>query len=66
VTVNVKPSRPFGPFDRCPTPANFYGSQLIADLSYPIPSESAGVVKTMNGARVGDLFMSLIHTCETQ
>jgi transposase len=36
----------------------------MADLSYPIPSESAGVVKTMNGARVGDLFMSLIHTCE--
>jgi transposase len=28
------------------------------------PRKNALFYKTMNGARVGDLFMSLIHTCE--
>ena len=34
------------------------------DCERGLPRKNALFYKTQNGARVGDLFMSLIHTCQ--
>jgi transposase len=47
-----------------PSALSLVSSNLPAAASSPLHRKNALFYKTMNGARVGDLFMSLIHTCE--